>query len=78
VYISNSAAGDCDSLSGASFSAAERFNIVVTVGQTVNLTYPSPLVYTAYGSTGNRYCVDVSATGPSGYAAHIGASGFLS
>jgi hypothetical protein len=78
VYVSDSGAGDCVALTGASFGAAERFRVFVPVGQTVNLAYPTPLVYTAYGSTGDRYCVDVSGSGPTGYSAYIAASGFLS
>lgn len=78
VYVSDSAAGDCTTLTGATFGAAERFEVTEQVGNTTNLVYPSPLVYTQYGSTGSRYCVKVSATGPSGFGLHIGASGFLS
>jgi hypothetical protein len=78
VYISNSGAGDCVSLGGASFSAAERFLVTVPDGQTVTVPYPTPLVYTAYGSTGDKYCVDVEGSGPSGYSAYVSASGFLS
>jgi hypothetical protein len=78
VYVSDSGAGDCVALTGASFGAAERFRVFVPVGQTVNLAYPTPLVCTAYGSTGDRYCVDVSGSGPTGYSAYIAASGFLS
>ncbi len=62
---------------GASFGAAERFVVTVPVGQTLNVTYPTPLVYSAYAAAGKRYCVDVEGTGPAGYTAHISASGFL-
>lgn len=78
VYVSGSGSGDCVSLTGASFGAAERFQVVVPVGQTVTIPYPTPLVYTAYGSKGDLYCVDVEGSGPSGYAAYVSASGFLS
>jgi uncharacterized membrane protein len=78
VYISDSSSGDCVALTGATFSAAERFTVAVPVGQSLNITYPTPLVYTAYGSTGNKYCVDVSGSGPSGWSAEVSASGYLS
>jgi hypothetical protein len=78
VYVSDSSAGDCTTLSGALFGAAERFRVSVPVGQTVNIPYPTPLVYTAYGSTGDKYCVDVDGSGPSGYTAYVSASGFTS
>lgn len=78
VYVSDSGSGDCVNLSGANFGAAERFLVTVPVGQTTNVTYPTPLVYTAYGSTGDKYCVDVEGSGPSGYAAYVSASGFIS
>lgn len=78
VYVSDSGAGDCVTLQGGSFGAAERFLVEVPVGQTVTIPYPTPLVYTAYGSTGDKYCVDVEGSGPSGYAAYIAASGYLS
>jgi hypothetical protein len=78
VYISDSSSGDCVALTGATFSAAERFTVAVPVGQSLNITYPTPLVYTAYGSAGNRYCVDVSGSGPSGWSAEVSASGYLS
>ena len=76
VYVSDSNTGNCLTLSGASFGAAERFVVTVPVGQTINLTYPTPLVYTAYAGTGKRYCVDVEGQGPSGFTGHISASGY--
>ncbi len=79
VYVSSSGSGNCITLTGGSFGAAERFTVAVPVGQTLNITYPTPLVYTAYGSSGDLYCVDVeSQGGPSGYSAVISASGYTS
>lgn len=78
VYVSDSGAGDCISLTGGNFGAAERFAVAVPVGQTLNVTYPTPLVYTAYGSTGDLYCVDVEGSGPSGFTAYISGSGYTS
>lgn len=66
------------SMQERSFGAAERFLVYVPVGQTTNVTYPTPLVYTAYGSRGDKYCVDVEGSGPSGYIAYVSASGFTS
>lgn len=77
VYVSSTSGGDCQTL-GGSFGAAERFLVYVPVGQTTNVTYPTPLVYTAYGSRGDKYCVDVEGSGPSGYIAYVSASGFTS
>jgi hypothetical protein len=76
AYVkSNSASGDCEVLSG--FGAAERFTIMVPVGQTVNLNFPSPLVWTQYADANDYYCINVeSFGGPSGYIAHFSAYGF--
>ena len=76
AYVkSNSTSGDCETLSG--FGAAERFTIMVPVGQTVNLTWPSPLVWTQYADANDYYCVNVeSFGGPTGYTAHFSAYGF--
>lgn len=76
VYVSDSSSGNCVTLTGASFGAAERFLVTVPVGQTTNISYPTPLVYSAYGGKGDKYCVDVEGSGPSGYAAYVSASGF--
>jgi hypothetical protein len=76
AYVrSNSPTGDCEGLSG--FGAAERFTVMVPVGQTVNLNWPSPLVWTQYADGDDYYCVNVeSYGGPSGYVAHLSAFGF--
>jgi hypothetical protein len=78
AYVkSASTSGDCEGLSG--FGAAERFTVMVPVGQTVNLNWPSPLVWTQYAGSGDYYCIDVeSYGGPSGYTVHISAFGFRS
>jgi len=78
VYVSDTSSGNCLTLTGASFGAAERFVLTVPVGQTVNVVYPTPLVYSAYASAGRRFCIDVEGSGPSGYVGHIHASGFVS
>lgn len=76
AYVkSNSTSGDCETLSG--FGAAERFTIMVPVGETVNLTWPSPLVWTQYADANDYYCINVeSFGGPTGYTAHFSAYGF--
>lgn len=67
----------CDDLGGGGFGAAERFTIVVPVGQTVVETFPSPLTWTAYGTGEDRFCVQVSGSGPTGWSAYVLANGFL-
>lgn len=76
AYVkSNSTSGDCETLSG--FGAAERFTVMVPVGQTVNITWPSPLNWTQYADANDYYCVNVeSFGGPTGYTAHFSAYGF--
>lgn len=76
AYVkSNSASGDCETLSG--FGAAERFTVMVPVGETVNLNWPSPLVWTQYADANDYYCINVeSYGGPTGYTAHFSAYGF--
>jgi hypothetical protein len=76
AYVkSNSTSGDCETLSG--FGAAERFTVMVPVGQTVNLNWPSPLVWTQYADADDYYCIDVeSFGGPTGYTAHFSAYGY--
>lgn len=76
AYVrSNQPTGDCETLSG--FGAAERFTIMVPVGQTVNLTWPTPLVWTQYADANDYYCINVeSFGGPTGYTAHFSAYGF--
>ena len=76
AYVkSNSATGDCETLSG--FGAAERFTIMVPVGQTVNLNWPTGLHWTQYADANDYYCVNVeSYGGPSGYTAHFSAYGY--
>jgi hypothetical protein len=76
AYVkSASTTGDCEGLSG--FGAAERFTVMVPVGETVNLTFPTALSWTQYAGANDFYCIDVeSYGGPSGYIAHIGAFGF--
>jgi hypothetical protein len=79
AYVkSNSTSGDCETLSGG-FGAAERFTVMVPVGQTVNVTFPTPLQYTQYADSNDYWCFDVeSYGGPSGYTAHVTVSGFKS
>jgi hypothetical protein len=77
VYISDANAGDCDALTGANFSAADRLVFMVPAGNTVSLNYPSPLVYSVYAGVGKRYCVDISSS-PGAATLHVSASGFLS
>jgi hypothetical protein len=77
VYVSDSDAGNCLALTGASFGAAERFVVTVPVGETLNVTYPTPLVLSNYADANIRYCVDVEGSGPPSYVAHISGSGFL-
>ena len=76
AYVrSNSPSGDCETLSG--FGAAERFTVMVPVGQTVNLNFPSPLVWTQYADADDYYCINIeSFGGPTGYTAHVSAYGF--
>ena len=77
LYIADSAGGDCATLTGASYTIAERFHVVVATGTTQHLTYPTPLVWSSYGATGNRTCMNVSAgSGPSGWAVQVSANGF--
>lgn len=78
AYVkTDSTSGDCETLSG--FGAAERFTLIVPVGETINVTYPSPLQWTAYADANDYYCIVVeSFGGPTGYTAHVSASGFLS
>lgn len=77
VYIQNAGStGNCENLTG--FSVAERFVVVVPTGNTVPLTWPAPLVYSAYATKGRLYCVSMEAySGPAGWAVDIGATGFL-
>jgi hypothetical protein len=77
VYVSNANAGDCDALTGASFSAADRLVFMVPAGDTVSLNYPSPLVYSTYAAAGKRYCVNISSS-PGAATLHVSASGFIS
>jgi len=77
VYLSNTSGGDCQTLGGATFGAGERLPIVVPVGQSISLSWPTPLSYTVFGTAGRRYCVDLeSLSGPSGYTVYAGASGY--
>jgi hypothetical protein len=79
VYVSNSASGDCLSLTGASFDALERFWVTVPSNQTVHLSWPSgALIYTSFPLTGHRYCLDAEAhsVAPGNYRIEISASGF--
>lgn len=78
AYVkSNSTSGDCEGLSG--FGAAERFVVMVPVGQTVNVTWPSALVWTQYADSNDYYCIDAeSYGGPTGYGVHIAAYGYKS
>jgi len=76
AYVkSNSASGDCETLSG--FGAAEQFTVMVPVGQTVNITWPTGLVWTQYADANDYYCINVeSFGGPTGYTAHFSAYGY--
>jgi hypothetical protein len=67
----------CDNLGAGGFAAAERFTIVVPVGSTVVETFPSPLSWTQYGEGDDRFCVQVSGSGPTGWSISVLASGFL-
>jgi hypothetical protein len=76
VYVASAgSSGNCDTLSG--FGAAERFNVVVPMGETLQLNWPTPLVYSAYAQAGHLYCVRVSASGPAGFTLYVSANGFL-
>ena len=50
---------------------------MVPVGGTVVETFPSPLSWTQYGQGEDKFCVQVSGSGPAGWSAHILANGFL-
>jgi hypothetical protein len=80
VLVNGDAGGSCYGVSGptGNFAAAERFTVAVPTGQTVVLTYPTPLVYTAYGDKGKIFCVMASASGSSGFEVTVNASGFVS
>ncbi len=68
---------NCNNTGGGGFGAAERFTIVVPVGGTVVETFPTPLSWTQYGQGEDKFCVQVSGSGPSGWSAHILANGFV-
>lgn len=77
VYVSDSTSGDCVTLSGGGFGAAERFLFQVPVGQTVQLTWPSPLVLSDYGED-RLVCIDAQINGGvSSPTVSLFASGFL-
>lgn len=78
VYVSDTASGDCTTLTGGNFGAAERFRIQVPVGDTVQLTWPSPLVLSHWGSPTNLVCVDAGfgSGAPSSSSVYLFASGF--
>lgn len=67
----------CFNLGAGTFAAAERFTIVVPVGSTVVETFPSPLTWTTYGQGDATFCVQLSASGPTGYSVSVLANGFL-
>lgn len=67
----------CSDIGGGNFGAAERFDVVVTIGDTVVETFPSALSWTQFGTGEDRFCVQVSATGPSGWSASVLANGYL-
>lgn len=78
VYVANAPGGSCSNIFGpGSFAAAERFSIAVPANDTVTLTYPSPLVLSAYAQPGKTWCVDVSGSGVGSWSANIGASGYV-
>ena len=68
---------NCDNIGGGGFGAAERFTIVVPVGETVVETFPSPLTWTAYGQGADKFCVQLTGSGPTGWSAYVLANGFL-
>jgi hypothetical protein len=75
AYVRSDTSGDCETLSG--FGAAERFTLIVPVGQTVNINWPTPLLWTQYADQNDFYCINVeSFGGPTGYTAHVSAYGF--
>jgi hypothetical protein len=77
AFISNTSAGDCATLSGATFSIAERMNLVLQTGTTQQLTWPSPLVWSDYGQSGHKLCMDIQGySGPSGWSVAVTANGF--
>lgn len=78
VYVGDSTAADCATLSGASFTIAERFQVLVNTAETLHLTWPSGLVYSSYVTTGRVLCLGISvATGPAGWALDLAANGYL-
>jgi hypothetical protein len=72
----NSVSGDCETLAG--FTAlGEQVKVDVAVGQSINLTWPTPLVWTGLADADDFYCVDVyTFGGPASYQLHTGAYGF--
>jgi hypothetical protein len=79
AYSSSTPSDTCSDISGGNFGAGERFVVLVPIGQTVNLTYPTPLVYTAYADDPDLWCIAAAASGspPAGYMVHVSGSGFL-
>lgn len=73
VYVSDTLSDSCSNIGAGNFGAAERFTIYVPVGETTHMAYPTPLTYSAYATSGDRLCVYVSATGPTGWQARISA-----
>jgi hypothetical protein len=67
----------CNNLGAGGFGAAERFTIVVPVGSTVVETFPSPLSWTQYGQGEDTFCVQLSASGPTGWSMNVLANGFI-
>jgi hypothetical protein len=79
VYVSSTAGDSCSNIGGGNFGAAERLVVLVPIGQTLNVVYPSPLVYSQYADDNDLWCIVASSSGspPVGYMVHVSGSGFL-
>jgi hypothetical protein len=72
----NSTTGDCHT--GAGFtSLGEQVKVNIPVGTTLNLTWPTPLLWTSSADADDFFCINVVALGgPAGYTLHVAAYGF--
>jgi hypothetical protein len=78
VYVAEASGGNCSNIFGAgSFAAAERFTIEVPANDTITLTYPTPLVLSAYARPGKTWCVNVTGSGANGWTANVSANGYV-
>ena len=77
VFVGSTTTGNCENLTGATFTRHEEFAFAVAATEMEQLTFPTPLVLSKASAAGKVTCVSISVnSAPSTYGVEFSAAGF--